>query len=611
VRVGVDTGGTFTDVVAEDGRVLKLPSTPRAPEEAVLDGMRRLGGTELVHSTTVATNALLSRSGGPTALVTTAGFEDVLLLRRQARPKLYALHPRKPPPLVELCFGVDERMLADGTVLRAPSGLEELRRRISGVRSIAVCLLHSYANPAHEKLVAEALAPLGLPLSLSSEVLPVPREYERASTTVADAYVHPVMAPYLRQIAAAGKVSVLQSNGGVLSLPEAAARPIRTALSGPAAGVVGALAVARSAGVADLVTLDMGGTSTDVALVVDGQCSTTDEAEVAGVVVQLPMLAIHTVGAGGGSIARQDQGGALKVGPESAGADPGPACYGRALLPTVTDADLVLGRLSADHFLGGATKLDRARAEEALSALGPVDQVAQGICDVADMVMARAIKAISVERGVDPRDFTLVPFGGAGGMHACGVARELGMTRILVPPSPGLLCAYGALQADVIHEKVVTLLTTRLEAAEGARDQLARQLEGDVAAVAHLRYRGQSFDLPVELGGDLAEKFHLAHERRYGFALRDREVELVTVRARSVMRTPPLPPPREPLDEGPPQVGVTTSRWDGRAYPTPIYRRARLKHAVGPALIVEYSATTYLPPGARASVEDGCLAVSL
>jgi N-methylhydantoinase A len=610
VRIGIDTGGTFTDVVAEDGRVLKLPSRPGAPHEPVVEAMQRLGGGLLVHSTTVATNALLTRSGGPTALVTTAGFEDVLEIGRQARPKLYALHPRKPPPLLSLRFGVDERLDANGEVLKAPVGLDELREKIraANVRSIAICLLHSYVNPAHEQLVAAALAPLGLPMSLSSQVLPVPREYERTSTTAADAYVHPVVVPYMRQIAA-GKI--LQSNGGVLSLEEAAARPIATALSGPAAGVVGALSVARQAKISDLVTLDMGGTSTDVALVVGGECALSDEAQVAGVVLQLPMLAIHTVGAGGGSIARVDEGGALKVGPESAGAEPGPACYGRALLPTVTDANLILGRLSADHFLGGAVKLDLARAAQALGSLGKIDEVAEGITAVADMVMARAIKAISVERGVDTRDFTLVPFGGAGGMHACGVARELGMTKILIPPSPGLLCAHGALSADEIRERVVTLLTTDLTAAEPARDKLAQELEGALSFVAHLRYRGQSFDLPVEMGGDLAEKFHQAHQKRYGFALPDRAVELVTVRARSIVRTLALAPPLERDDGGPPQVGQLRSRWDGRDYQTPIYARSRLRdRLVGPALIVEYSATSYVPPGAECEAVDGCLKLS-
>jgi N-methylhydantoinase A len=452
--------------------------------------------------------------------------------------------------------------------------------------------------------LAEHLRSKGLPISLSSEVLPVHREYERTSTTVADAFVRPVMAPYLRQIAAVPKVHILQSNGGALSIDEAAECPVRTVLSGPAAGVVGALEIARRVGVRDLVTLDMGGTSTDVALVVGGECASTDEAKVAGLVIQLPMLSIHTVGAGGGSIARLDEGGALKVGPQSAGADPGPACYGKGgTLPTVTDANLLLGRLSPDHFPGG---LAVAKARAAVGNLDP-----EGICAVADMVMARAIKAVSVERGVDPRELTLIPFGGAGGMHACGVARELGMTRILLPPSPGLLCAYGALVADVIHERVVTLLTTDLSKIDEARAQLERDLDGEIQTVAHLRYRGQSFDLPVSLDGDVAENFHRAHEQHYGFALRDRELELVTLRARGIRKAKAVEPPRSARESGEPQIGKITSRWDGRDHDTPIYARARVSEVEGPALIVEYSATTYLPPGARAKEAGDCLLISL
>jgi N-methylhydantoinase A len=640
VRVGIDTGGTFTDVVAVDAggavRVAKLPSTPRAPAEAVLEGVRQFaaGDIQLAHSTTVATNALLERSGGPTALVITAGFEDVLEIGRQARPALYALHPIKPRPLVKLRLGVDERMDASGKVLRAPSNLEALRHALEGwvqehgVRSVAICLLHSYANPAHERLVAEALAPLGLPMSLSSEVLPMMREFERASTTCIDAYLRPVVAPYLRQIAA-DNVRILQSSGGVLSAADAAERPVCTVLSGPAAGVVGALAAARAAGVEDLVTLDMGGTSTDVALVIGGACATTDEAEVAGLALQLPMLAVHTVGAGGGSIARLDEGGALKVGPQSAGAEPGPACYGKGgALPTVTDADLILGRLSAEHFLGGAAKLHADAARAALATLGGDAVVAAaGVAAVADVVMARAIKAVSVERGVDPTGLVLVPFGGAGGMHACAVARELGMRRILVPPSPGLLCAYGALVADVLHERVATLMWT-LPVTEAALDgkcgELSQAVEAALGAdgvpaearrihcTAHLRYRGQSFDLAVEASGDLAEKFHAAHQARYGFALRDRAVELVTLRVTGRGLTPPLDPPRPAAEEGAPEIGRLTARWEGRDWDTPILSRARLRDPTdGPALIVEYSATTWLPPGARASVEDGALAIEL
>ncbi|HEX4460273.1 MAG TPA: hydantoinase/oxoprolinase family protein, partial [Polyangia bacterium] len=482
MRIGIDSGGTFTDVIAVDGdvmRVVKVPSL--AGDDAwrpVVDGARAVAGDaaieELVHSTTVATNALLERRGGPALLVTTAGFEDMLELARQTRPQLYALHPQLPAPLVDapLRLGLAERIAADGSVLRAPDAAEltRLRDRVahaietSGVRAIAVCLLHSYANPAHERLVAETLAPLGLPISLSCDVLPLMREYERTSTTVVDAYVKPVVAPYLARLAdvTPARVRVMESSGGATSAAESAARPVRTLLSGPAAGVIGAQAVARAAGVGDVITFDMGGTSTDVALIVGGEVATTDEAEIGGCVLQLPMLAVHTVGAGGGSIVWRDSGGALKVGPESAGAAPGPAAYDRGgTRATITDANVVLGRLPSG-LLGGAMALSRERAlavvGELAATLGvSVERAAEDALAVAAAVMARAIKVISVERGHDPAACTLLPFGGAGALHACAVARELGMTRILVPPAPGLLCAYGALAADVVHEVVATV----------------------------------------------------------------------------------------------------------------------------------------------------------
>jgi N-methylhydantoinase A len=664
MRVGVDSGGTFTDVVAVDEagvvRAYKLPSLPAAPWKPVLEGARQLAGdrlTELSHSTTVATNALLERRGGPVALVTTAGFEDVLEIGRQARPALYALHPVVPAPLVDatLRFGIDERLAADGSVVRAltAEALRELVARVEAaardgrVRAIAVCLLHSYANDAHERAVAEALAPLGLPLSRSSEVLPLPREYERTSTTVVDAYVRPVVAPYLRELdGAAARVRVLASNGGAMSAADAARSPARTLLSGPAAGVVGALAVARAAGVRDAITLDMGGTSTDVALIAGGQVALTDEAIVAGCVLQLPVLGIHTVGAGGGSIAWLDPGNALKVGPESAGAEPGPAAYDRGgTRPTVTDANLVLGRLPAMGLLGGAMPLSLPRARAALEPLAQrlgvsVEGTAEDLLAVAAAVMARAIKVVSVERGHDPARFVLLPFGGAGGLHACAVARELGMTQLLIPPSPGLLCAYGALAADVAHDFVATLLRpagARLPPSEVAAaflpltEAAARALDGDGDGVdpaarrleraATLRYRGQSFDLTVPLRRadgsaceDLVAAFHDAHRERYGYAL-PREVELVTLRLRAIGKVAPLPPPVELRDEGPVEIGRAPFILDGRTHDAPLLLRRRLMPGVtiaGPALIAEYSSTTLLPAGARATVlPTGALSIEL
>jgi N-methylhydantoinase A len=456
--------------------------------------------------------------------------------------------------------------------------------------------------------------------------------------------VRPIVAPYLERLTGVGRVRVLASNGGAMSAADAARAPARTLLSGPAAGVVGALAVARAAGIADAITLDMGGTSTDVALIAGGQVALADEATVAGCVLQLPMLGIHTVGAGGGSIVSLDAGNALKVGPESAGAEPGPAAYDRGgTRPTVTDANLVLGRLPAAGLLGGAMPLSLARARAALEPLAAavgasVEAAAEDVLAVAAAVMARAIKVVSVERGHDPARFVLLPFGGAGGLHACAVARELGMTRLLIPPSPGLLCAYGALTADVAHDFVATLLRpagARLPPSEIAAaflpmtESAARALDGDgvdpaarrLERAATLRYRGQSFELTIPLRradgtvpADLVAAFHDAHRERYGYAL-EREVELVTLRLRAVGKVPPLPPPVEPRDEGPAEIARAPLVLDGKRHDAPLLLRRRLVAGVtitGPALIAEYSSTTLLPVDARAEVlPSSALAITL
>ncbi len=634
MRVGVDTGGTFTDAVAVDDegrlRFAKVPSTPERPEEAVLRALAALGAgaaDEVVHGTTVATNALLERSGGPTALVATRGFEDVLVLRRQARPRLYALEPEVGEPLApdELRLGVDERLGADGGVLRAldPAALDALVAEVrrSGARSVAVALLHAYADPRHERALADALAPLGLPVSLSSEVLPEHREYERTATTVADAYVAPTVAAYLGRLDAAlggARLRVMQSSGGAAAAEAARRHPVRTLLSGPAAGVIGARAAAAAAGVDRFISFDMGGTSTDVALVDGGEPELTREGEVAGLPIAVPSLPVHTVGAGGGSIARLDAGGALAVGPASAAAHPGPACYRRGgALPTVTDAALVDGRLDADHFLGGAMRLDAARAAQALVGLaGPVAEAARGIARVATAVMARAIRAITVERGHDPRDFVLVAFGGAGGLFACDVADELQLPRVLVPPAPGLLCAYGALAAEVTRDYARTLLRACAPVEEAAA------LDGDyapLAAAAHrdlaaegvppgarrlerrvdLRYAGQSYELSIPLPPaspfDYVAAFHAAHQRRFGFALPGRAVERVALRVHARGLVPPPPPLATPREPGEPRLADGT------------FARARLPPGAtvdGPARIVELSATTWLPAGWRATVDD-------
>ncbi len=478
--IGVDIGGTFTDfVLFVDGKltVHKVPTTPDDHARAMLAGLAELGAAAgqgpVVHGTTVATNALLERKGARTALITTRGFRDVLEIGRQNRPDLYALEPQKPPPLVprELRLEVAERVDHKGRVLQpldmasVDAAIAELQRL--GAESVAVCLLFSFLYPEHEATIAARLEAAGFAVSASHRILPEFREYERTATTVANAYVSPVLNRYLTNLEAKlpaelGPLRVMQSNGGVITAKAAKAAAARTVLSGPAAGVVGAAYMAGLSGYTDLITLDMGGTSTDVALV-PGRLRETSEATVGDVPVRLPMLDIHTVGAGGGSIARLDAGGALRVGPQSAGADPGPACYGKGDQITVTDAHVLLGRVAPTQFLGGRMALDRPRAERLMADLAArmgmdAERAANGVLRVANAIMEKAVRVISVERGYDPRRFTLVAFGGAGPLHACELAEGLGIPRVLVPRSPGVLSALGMLAADVMKDYSQTVM---------------------------------------------------------------------------------------------------------------------------------------------------------
>nr|MDP9267156.1 hydantoinase/oxoprolinase family protein [Acidobacteriota bacterium] len=483
--VAVDTGGTFTDCVwIERGRIriLKVFSTPADPSQSIAEAVSRTGTprpVRLLHGTTVGTNTLLQRKGARVALVTTAGFEDAIEIGRQHRPRLYDFFFDRTPPLVaqELRFGVDERVSADGAILRRPDEKElaRLAARVAAARpeAIAVCLLFSFVAPENERAVAAALATLGVPLSLSHQILPEFREYERMSTVAVNAYLQPVMQRYLENLAARlgqgaaqvqPRIFVMQSSGGITALATAASEPVRTVLSGPAGGVVGAAAMARRSGCDRIIGFDMGGTSTDVCLA-DGAAQTTNEADVAGLPVRVPMLDIHTVGAGGGSLARFDAAGALRVGPESAGAEPGPICYGRGEQPTVTDANLLLGRLRSDAFLGGGFTLDlertrtlvRAWLKRSGSAM-EVGAFAAGVIRVVNANMEKALRVVSIERGHDPRAFTLVAFGGAGPLHACELAQALAIPRVLVPAHPGALSALGILVSDVVKHYSRTVL---------------------------------------------------------------------------------------------------------------------------------------------------------
>jgi N-methylhydantoinase A len=532
--LGVDVGGTFTDAVLLDAGELRTAKVPTAArqEESVLAAAEAVGAggqvERFTHGTTVATNALLERRGAGTAFVTTAGFEHLLHLRRQNRAQLYRLCADHPAPLVPLdrCHGVRERMGPSGEL--EPLELDSLPD-LSDAEAAAVCLLHADRHPGHERAVAGELRRRHprLHVVASHEVSPELREYERASTTAADAYLGPLLARYLGALehaAGAAKLPqplVMRSSGGLVTAEEAAAHAAWALLSGPAAGVIGAALVARLAGAERAIAFDMGGTSADVCAIVDGEATRSAERLVGGLPIRLPTLDVHTVGAGGGSLVWRDAGGAVRVGPESAGADPGPASYGRGgTRPTVTDANLLLGRVPAR--LPGGLELDRTAAERALEGLDPVDVVA-----VVNAELLRALRVVSVERGLDPREFSLVAFGGAGPLHACELAEELEMRRVFVPAAAGVLSALGLVAADERRDRVRSLVVPLAEAGE-------LPVDGE----AELRYAGQSFELAVALGGDVAGRFHAAHEERYGWADPERPVELVAVRTADVRRGP-------------------------------------------------------------------------
>ncbi len=651
--VGADIGGTFTDLVAAEGgelRVYKLPSTPESPEEALFRGLQEGGMEEasrIAHGSTVAVNALLERKGTRTAFVATEGFSDLLAIGRQTRPRLYDLAVEKIAPLVppELCFEVAERVSSRGEVIvpLREEEVEGLSRRMEGlgVEAVAVCLLFSFLHPRHEELVGRVLSERGMVVHLSSRILPEYREYERASTVVVNAYVSGKVSRYLSVLeeGLSGKrLEIMHSGGGTMEPAEARLIPARTLMSGPAGGVVATAKLASLAGHPRAVALDMGGTSTDVSLV-DGGISLSAEGSVAGYPVRFPMIDIHSIGAGGGSLAKVDRGGALKVGPESAGAHPGPACYGIGRLPTVTDAHVVLGRLREEYFLGGRMRLFPGRSLEAMRDLGrnlgcSAREAAAGVLSVVLNNMARAVRLMTVDRGHDPSLFTLVAYGGAGPMHGCELAELLGIRRVLVPPWPGAFSACGLLLADRVRDSSLTLmLPMSPEAMDRAREAWGRMGEGlppswkEVEDVAHLpamdlRYRGQGYELRVEVERDwdfrrVIELFHRAHRRRYGFHLEDGEVEVVNVRLRSVLPSnADFPRPTRTGLSGKKGVGSAKMAFvlpDGRLWEEEcaVLSRTWLRSGEvfdGPCLVCEEDATAVVPPGWRGRVDErGCL----
>ncbi len=700
LRIAIDTGGTFTDCVWVEGgalKTLKVFSTPDDPSRAIAEALRTISRTNrqpgasltLLHGTTVGTNALLQRKGGRVALITTSGFEDVIEIGRQARPRLYDFFFDRVAPLVcrELRFGVKERTDAEGRILERPSE-SELARLQEAVRdaspdAIAISFLFSFANPENEAAVAAAVAEIGKPLSVSHRILPEFREYERTSTVVVNAYLQPLMQSYMEKLAeratntgdglteplpglekretlrqAQGRlwgsrkprvvvprIFVMQSSGGITALESAAREPVRTVLSGPAGGLVGAAAMAARSGFRKILSFDMGGTSTDVAAV-QGELRAGGQSEVAGLPVGVPMLEIHTVGAGGGSLARFDAGGALRVGPESAGADPGPICYGRGTEPTVTDANLLMGRLRPNRFLGGEFTLDFERARritsEWLKKQGSrlsLEQFSAGVVRVVNANMERALRVVSIERGYDPRDFTLVAFGGAGGLHACELAEALAIPTVMIPAQPGALSAFGILVSDVVKDYSRTLLWRLADHLQKAVPQAKLEKEfRKLEAAAHrefreerwrgglqyersldLRYRGQGYELNVPATDrdkdkdNVIARFHDEHQRRYGYHHAGREIELVTLRLRARLRTPQAgsqsPSKSEvarPRRGGKPPSPVPAERapvfFHDQAVTTPVFERLDLvpgRSMRGPAVITEYSATTVILPGKR------------
>ena len=663
--VGIDVGGTFTDIaILEDGRlrVHKLPSTPSDPSVGIVKGVIEAcpqfvdGGSEFaadfVHGSTVATNALLEGKGGRTALITTLGFEDVLEIGRQSRSELYNLNVDRPAPLApwELRFGLPERVDHHGAIVEdlLPEAIQTCVHLIeeAEVDSIAVSFLFSFLNPAHEEAVLAALEklPNNPFISISSKVLPEFREYERTSTVVINSYVGQVVSRYLTNLEnSLGKgLRIMQSSGGSITARLAADQPVRTILSGPAGGVVGAFYTGVQAGYPDIITLDMGGTSTDVSLC-PSRIKETTGSQVGGYPISVPMIDIHTVGAGGGSIARVDAGGALGVGPQSAGADPGPACYGKGDQITVTDANLVLGRMLPDNFLGGRMTLDRQRAERLIAELASeislsAEETALGVIRVVNANMARAIRATSQERGYDPRQFTMVPFGGAGPMHCCELAHEMGIPRVLVPARPGILSALGVAIADIVKDYSRTVmmrgddinrvqLDEEFHGMEGlAREELEKEgLPMDRMVPQRfldVRYVGQSFELTIDypsptrridtarMRRSIADSFYRAHLQRFGYADRGEAVEIVNLRLKlGLEMDKPQIVAVQAAGSGstPALIGEVQVVFSGGPVTTRLYDRENLRtgdQISGPAIVLQMDTTVVITPGWTGTTDD-------
>jgi N-methylhydantoinase A len=643
--LGIDVGGTFTDfALIEDNQlsIHKIPSSPASPEKSIITGIEELNPSKLAtiaHGSTVATNALLERKGAKTALVITKGFEDIIEIGRQTRPDLFDLQQDKPDTLVkaENRFGIEERMDHKGNIVTELTDVS-IKSLVKSVKNadidgVSVSLLFSFLNPAHEQILKNALSKIEpkLYISISSEVLPEFREFERTSTVTVNSYIGPVVARYMANLTKSlGKgIRIMQSSGGSISAELASQQPVRTILSGPAGGVVGARYISSLAGFDHIITFDMGGTSTDVSLCPNRIQETTNYT-IGGQPVSVPMIDIHTVGAGGGSIASMDSGGALNVGPESAGANPGPACYGSGTSTTVTDANLLLGRMHPDHFLGGKMVLDIQNSENSIAPLAQTMdvtklQAAEGIIRVVNSNMERAIRSISLERGFDPRDFTLVPFGGAGPLHACDLAQELRIPRVLVPAYPGVLSALGIAVADVVKDYSQTVMLrgsiqkSDLEKVFNSMQEQGRAEMLDQGIIESqlqprkmldVRYVGQSFELTIEcpdqdngFTSKVSEAFNIEHERRFGYKDPTSAIEIVNARFKMIAQSDRYQPTAEKLSSKTPQnnalLGQNQVIFYGNRHTTTMYDRSKLLSGntiEGPAIIFQLDSTTVIPP---------------
>ena len=646
IVLGVDIGGTFTDFVLFDGKELKVHkvlSTPHNPAEAVFNGIRYLGvpkkQTSVIHGSTVATNTLLERKGAKVALITTSGHEDVIEIGRQARSSLYDLFICRESPLVPqvLKWGVKERVTATGEVVSGvkKSDLKKISTKLKrqGIESAAVCFLFSYKNPANEEAVMNELQQSGIHVSASCRILPEYREYERFSTTVVNAYVSPVMSRYITSLEdglGTNNISIMQSNGGSISTGNAKGKAVNCILSGPAGGVIGASEIAKLTGIKKIISFDMGGTSTDVSLC-DGDIRLTTQTVVSGMPIKIPVIDMNTVGAGGGSLAYVDPGGALRVGPQSAGADPGPVCYGKGKKITVTDANLFLGRISPEHFLGGRMRLKTDMVSKFMKVLAkklgmtPV-RAAEGIIDVANANMERAIKVISVEKGFDVRDYALVSFGGAGGLHACELAGRLSMKKVLVPKNAGVLSALGMTVADIVKDYSRSVLLKVGESgyrelvklfkpleSKGVKDVLSEGVGKNRIKIENsvdMRYMGQAHELNLPFKKSFLDDFHKLHKRSYGYANRDYSIEVANIRVRVAGKT------RKPVMKRRPKGSLAKRKVIGKKVKcffrgkwlkadildrNRVQKRSRIN---GPALIVEDTSTTFLAPEYICNIDD-------